>query len=212
MSKEEQTPAAAALPSGEGIPPNAAAATPAGASSALPTPDRVSQFAAPTYDVYYPTDTWSEVLPGLWLGGTHGSDDLAYGSGGTGLGMPQTLVNKDHFDTVITLYAWARPADWFVKELRLGILDSDLSDFDPTTLKDLVISAHTDWRAGKRVLIRCQAGINRSSLVMALLLIRDGMSARKAIELMRKQRGMAVLANGHFVDWLTGQDVRKWRA
>jgi hypothetical protein len=205
MSTADQTPANSAPAEGvsNAIP---------GAASSLPSADRVSAFAAPTYDVYYPTDTWSEVLPGLWLGGTHGSDDLAYGTQGTGLGMPQTLVNKDHFDTVITLYAWARPADWFVKEMRLGILDSDLSDFDPSALKELVISAHTDWRAGKRVLIRCQAGINRSSLVMALLLIRDGMSARKAIDLMRKQRGMAVLANGHFVDWLTGQDVRKWRA
>ena len=173
--------------------------------------DRIQQFAAPQH-AYYPTQTWSQILPGLWLGGTDNSDDLAYGPGGSGLGMPQTLVNKENFDTVVTLYAWARPADWFVKELRLGILDSDTTDLDVEQLYQLVVAAHQDWKAGARVLIRCQAGINRSSLVMALLLIREGMSARKAIELMRKQRGMAVLANAHFVDWLTGLDVRKWRA
>ena len=68
-----------------------------------------------------------------------------------------------------------------------------------------------DWKAGKRVLIRCQAGINRSSLVAALLLIRDGYSARRAIDQLRRTRGGAVLANQHFNDWLLQVDVRRWR-
>jgi protein-tyrosine phosphatase len=126
-------------------------------------------------------------------------------------GMPEATVTKEHFDTVVTLYAWAKPADWFVKELRLGILDGDLSDFDWEEMRNLVLTAHGDWKAGKRVLIRCQAGITRSSLVMALVLIREGFSAKKAIELMRQKRGQAVLANRHFVEWLTDLDVRKWR-
>lgn len=178
---------------------------------AAPTQEQIDKFAAPVYNVFYPVDTWNEVLPGLFLGGTHSSDDMGSARFGGAFGMADTLVNRESFDTVVTLYAWARPADWFVKELRFGIMDSDMSDFSMEDLRALVTTAHADWKSGRRVLIRCQAGINRSSLVMALVLIKDGLSARQAIELMRKQRGQAVLSNHHFVDWLTQLDVRKWR-
>jgi len=151
------------------------------------------------------------VLPGLFLGGTPSEDDLATVLPGQSFGMPEPNITKDDFDTVVTLYAWARPADWFVKEIRLGILDGTMSDFNLDDIRSIVLTAHADWKAGKRVLIRCQAGINRSSLIMALVLIRDGMSAKAAIDLMRSTRGAAVLANSHFVDWLTQLDVRKWR-
>jgi len=171
----------------------------------------IHEFAAPRYDVYYPSDVWNEVLPGLFLGGTASEDDLATVLPGQSFGMPEPSITKDNFDTVVTLYAWARPVDWFVKEIRLGILDGTMSDFNLEDIRSVVVSAHGDWKAGKRVLIRCQAGINRSSLVMALLLIRDGMSAKAAIDVMRSKRGAAVLANSHFVDWLTQLDVRKWR-
>jgi hypothetical protein len=172
----------------------------------------INDYAAPRYDVFYPTQTWNEILPGLFLGGTAPEDDLASDLAGNKFGMPATLVNKDNFDTVVTLYAWARPADWFVKELRLGILDGPMSNFNLEDLKSLVFTAHTDWKSGRRVLVRCQAGINRSSLIMALLLIRDGLAPDEAITLMRNKRGMAVLANGHFVEWLTNLDTAEWRA
>lgn len=183
-----------------------------GSSQAKPSAEQIQEFAAPVYDVYYPTQTWNEILPGLTLGGTDSHDDMANLRFETDVfGMPEATLTKENFDTVVTLYAWAKPADWFVKELRLGILDGDLSDFDWDEMRNLVLTAHSDWKAGKRVLIRCQAGINRSSLVMALVLIREGFSAKKAIELMRQKRGQAVLANRHFVEWLTDLDVRKWR-
>ena len=171
----------------------------------------IHEFAAPRYNVYYPTDVWNEVLPGLFLGGTPSEDDLATVLPGQSFGMPEPSITKDDFVTVVTLYAWARPADWFVKEIRLGILDGTMSDFNLDDIRSIVLTAHSDWKAGKRVLIRCQAGINRSSLIMALVLIRDGMSAKAAIDIMRSTRGAAVLANSHFVDWLTQLDVRKWR-
>jgi hypothetical protein len=183
-----------------------------GSGQAKPSAEQIQEFAAPVYDVYYPTQTWNEILPGLTLGGTDSHDDMAnLRFEADVFGMPDATVTKEHFDTVVTLYAWAKPADWFVKELRLGILDGDLSDFDWDEMRNLVLTAHGDWKAGKRVLIRCQAGINRSSLVMALVLIREGFSAKRAIELMRQKRGQAVLANRHFVEWLNDLDVRKWR-
>ena len=204
---EEKPKKTAATGAGRGSRKSSDTGTPA-----KPSSEQIQEFAAPVYDVYYPTTTWNEILPGLTLGGTDSFDDMAnLASESVGFGMPEATITKEHFDTVVTLYAWAKPADWFVKEIRLGILDGDLSDFDWPEMRNLVIAAHTDWKAGKRVLIRCQAGINRSSLVMALVLIREGFSAKKAIELMRQQRGQAVLANRHFVEWLSQVDVRKWR-
>ncbi len=176
--------------------------------------DKILRGAAPVYDVYYPTDVWTEVLPNLYLGGTHSHEDMMRTEGESvfeEFGVRDPEITKDKFDTVITLYAWARPADWFVKELRYGMLDGEIADLDLGEIKTLVTLAHADWKAGKRVLIRCQAGINRSSLVAALLLIRDGYSARRAIDQLRRTRGGAVLANRHFNDWLLQVDVRRWR-
>lgn len=161
----------------------------------------------PDQRAFYPQNVWDEVKPGLWLGGTHDDHDLAFEK--RRIGRPP--ISREDFDTVITLYAWALPADWFVKEVRLGIHDGDMSDFDMVALRQLVEIAHSDWRAGKRVLIRCQAGINRSGLVMALVLIRSGMSADKAIELMRAKRADSVLRNLTFETWLRSIKPADWR-
>jgi len=163
----------------------------------------------PDQSPYLPENTWDEVKPGLWLGGTHDEHDLRlqarYGSD-----LPQ--ITPEEFQTIVTMYAWAMPADWFVKELRYGIYDGDMSDFDTTDLHELVSTAHRDWKAGKKVLIRCQAGINRSGLIMALVLIRDGMQPEEAIELMRQKRARSVLRNQTFENWLKQVDVKDWRA
>jgi hypothetical protein len=165
---------------------------------------------APRYAVEYPEELWSEILPGLTLGGTDDKDVIFEGIQGWGQDHTPSIT-LENFDTVITMYAFARPVDWFVKEFRFGIYDHDMQDFDTAELHDLVVAAHRDWKKGKRVLIRCQAGINRSGLVMALMLIREGYEAEAAIDLMRHKRGEAVLANQHFERWLLGLDVEGWR-
>ena len=165
---------------------------------------------APRYAVEYPEQLWSEILPGLTLGGTDDRDVIFEGIQGWGQDHTPSIT-IENFDTVITMYAFARPVDWFVKEFRFGIYDHDMQDFDTDELHDLVVAAHRDWKKGKRVLVRCQAGINRSGLVMALMLIRDGYTAEAAIDLMRHKRGEAVLANQHFEQWLMGLDVEDWR-
>lgn len=164
--------------------------------------------ARPDQTPYLPEDLWSEILPGLWVGGT-GSNDEMFSMRSIDA---EPEITKKQFDTVITLYAWARPVDWFVKEIRFGIYDHDMSDFEVAALQDLVSIAHKDWRNGDKVLIRCQAGINRSSLVAALVLIRDGMDAQSAIGLLRTERASAALRNSEFEKWLLAIDPQEWRA
>lgn len=170
----------------------------------------LNQLEAPRYDVYYPVDLWNEILPGLHLGGTDDADVVHEGAAVSRFDH-KAFITRDDFDTVVTMYAFARPVDWFVKELRFGVYDSDMKDFQTDELRDIVVTAHRDWKNGKRVLVRCQAGINRSGLVMALMLIREGYTAEDAINLMRTKRGEAVLANKHFEAWLKDVKVSDWR-
>ena len=58
------------------------------------------------------------------------------------------------------------------------------------------------WLDGAEVLIRCQAGMNRSGLVTALVLVMAGLTPAQAVALIRRQRGSARLFNQHFVTWL----------
>ena len=169
---------------------------------------KLNEGQRPDQSPYLPDNTWDEIKPGLWLGGTHDEHDMRWGRPNHEL----PPIGPEDFDTIITMYAWARPADWFVKEIRFGIYDGDMSDFDAASLHEIVTIAHRDWKAGKKVLVRCQAGINRSGLVMALVLIRDGMSAAKAIELMRSKRARSVLRNETFEKWLLALKPADWRA
>lgn len=161
---------------------------------------------APVHDINWDFPLWSEILPGLFLGGTDDDDTIEDASN---IHASRTIT-KDHFDTVVTLYAWANPVDWFVQELRYGFYDSGLegnADYD--SLHEAAEFAYKAWKSGKRVLIRCQAGINRSSLTMGLVLMLDGYPAAAAIELMRSKRSNAVLLNDDFVDYLHIKDATK---
>jgi hypothetical protein len=157
---------------------------------------------APVHDIGWDFPLWSEILPGLWLGGTDDNDTIETG---VDTYKPR-MITKDDFDTVITLYSWAQPVDWLVEEVRYGFYDSEISHIDFAAVERAADFAYQAWKSGKRVLIRCQAGINRSGLVMAHVLMKDKYKAREAIDLMREKRSKAVLLNRHFVDYLVMSD------
>ena len=139
---------------------------------------------------------YNQILPGLFMGGTANDDVVHVGNGGN------YRVTARDFDTVVTMYSYANPVDWNVKEYRYGIYDSIIADINLPRLERLVEEAYSSWKNGERVLIRCQAGLNRSGLVTALVLMKDGYSAREAIELIREKRSPEALFNDHYVDWL----------
>lgn len=164
------------------------------------------QYYAPTYrgtlDDYLSQPLWSEIVEGLWQGGT-ADDDI-------NIQKKKPAINPMNFDAVVTLYQPANPADWFVKEYRFGMMDSRIEDVNLFDLFDAVKFAHDQWMRGGKVLIRCQAGWNRSGLVMALVLIRAGWSAQAAIDLIREKRHSA-LCNQKFASWLIQEDPENWR-
>lgn len=148
------------------------------------------------------TDPWhlpeyagSEILPGLFQGGTEDDDVIYFGHG-------DRYADAVAYDVIITLYASAQPAPWGVEEVRYGFLDAGLDGADTGRVIRLARAAFDRWLAGDTVLIRCQAGLNRSGLVTALVLIMAGLSPAQAIFRIRERRSPAALFNQDFVTWL----------
>ena len=151
---------------------------------------------------YQPTSLYSEIAPNLFMGGTADEDVIhqavAYNKARTDL----------PFDAIITMYAWANPADWRVQEFRYGIYDSAIADIDLDRLKQVVEFGYNRWLSGDRVLVRCQAGLNRSGLVTALIMMSTGLDAETAIEQIRKNRADIALFNNNYVEWLMSEGAQ----
>jgi len=157
------------------------------------------------------TDEWpayepDEILPGLFQGGTHDHEVIGFP---TPVGhydrMSHQVDPANHvfpFDLVVTLYADAQPAPWGVQETRFGFPDGSLQSRDIDRVVAIARDTHRHWQAGDNVLIRCQAGVNRSGLITALILIIEGIEPAEAIELIRTKRSSVVLSNAHFENWL----------
>lgn len=143
-----------------------------------------------------PQDLYSEILPGLWQGGTHDFDTLEF---------PKEYPiwkSQREFDSVATLYAIAHPVGWGVAERRYGFPDSVLSEKDIPEIHSIADWVYEEWKSGKKVLVRCQAGWNRSGLVTALALLKDGYKPIEAISLIRERRSPSALCNADFVNYL----------
>lgn len=149
---------------------------------------------APRYEIDYPQELWSEILEGFWIGGTDDNDIYDQ--------LEKPMITKKDFDTVFTAYSYANPVDWFVKEIRYGFYDSREAGFNPEELDDIASMMYADWKKGKKVLFRCQAGLNRSSLCAALVLMKAGYTADEAIALIRQKRSKYALFNRSFVEYL----------
>ena len=139
---------------------------------------------------------YSMIAPNLFQGGT---DDLDVIHLAQTNNRPRTDLP---FDAIVTMYAWARPADWNIQEFRYGVPDASIKDIDLDRLRQAVDFGYDRWKQGDRVLVRCQAGLNRSGLVLALILIKDGLTPTQAISRIRDNRGEDALFNRDFHNWL----------
>ena len=143
-----------------------------------------------------PISLYSEILTNLFMGGTDDEDVIH---------IPARVYSRREdlpFDSMVTMYAWARPADWNVQEFRYGVPDASIKDIDLNRLRQAVEFGYDRWKQGDRLLVRCQAGLNRSGLVMALILIKDGYTPYQAIDLIRQRRTDIALFNENFANWL----------
>lgn len=150
--------------------------------------------------VPFTTSPWDEVIPNLWQG-CHRYDDED--------GKDAKAIVGDEFNLVISLYSWPGhgPADG-VEHHRIILADGVLKSADLGMVRRLADVAEQAIRDERRTLVRCQAGLNRSGLVVAFTLMRLGYSAADAIDLIREKRSPNALCNAHFVRYVFAESVR----
>lgn len=132
---------------------------------------------------------------------SHVVGNIYQGGCSTGLVLPTSIVN------VISLYKWERYLlhDGVNNFYEYTMYDSEDGIPEPYQLDGIIEVAEILVDEGP-TLIHCQAGLNRSSLVAALLLVRLGYTGRSAIELLRERRSPAVLCNKAFERYVLACD------
>lgn len=118
-----------------------------------------------------------------------------------GLVLPAFIVH------LVSLYPWERYTVNHDLASRTDVraYDDDVEHLE-TQLEGLAAWVSACLETGP-TLVHCQAGLNRSSLVAACVLIHRGRTARQAIDLLRDRRSPAVLCNRSFEAWLLDQDT-----
>ncbi|MFI2430943.1 dual specificity protein phosphatase family protein [Streptomyces sp. NPDC018693] len=145
-------------------------------------------------DVPAPESAWSEVVPGLWMGG----HEFRARSG-----QVEPAVVRKEFDLVQTLLRLpGHGPDAGVQHQVWPIPDGPLDGTQLAGVMRLAQAAGDALDQGRRVLVRCYHGYNRSGLVVAHALVHRGHTAEDAIGLIRSRRSPWALHNDLFVEYL----------
>ena len=134
-------------------------------------------------------DPWNEVVPGLFQGG----HDVLSQSG-------SACVVGDEFDLVVSLAT--RPGygpSEGVEHVVLRLADAAIDPATGARVDEVAARVADAVRDGRRVLVRCSGGLNRSGLVVASALVRLGSTPDTAIAAVRAARGPWALTNPGFV-------------
>ena len=129
----------------------------------------------------------SEIVPNLWLGGCE-----------EGLVLPTFIKH------LVSLYPWEKYTvhHELQSSLIMRMYDSTDQAFDQVDSLARWVNDSRDWAP---TLVHCQAGLNRSSLVVCRALMLAGMPSDEAIDLVRTKRSPACLSNPSFARWLAAQ-------
>lgn len=131
----------------------------------------------------------SQITDGLWQGGCE-----------TGLVLPSFI------DHLVSLYPWERYTIKHRLQSEMYVTLYDSTDQGYEMVDSIAQWVNTCRETGGNVLVHCQAGLNRSSLVAARALMLDGLSGDDAIHLLRRQRSDACLCNPAFEEHLRSFD------
>lgn len=121
-------------------------------------------------------------------------------------GCETGLILPDFIKHVVSLYPWERYQTHprVESELYVQMYDSEDQGYEQL---DAVANWVNQCRSTGQVLVHCQAGLNRSSLVAARAIhLREGFPGAEIIKDLREARSPAVLCNPAFE-----AEVRSWR-
>ncbi len=141
-------------------------------------------------DVPPPESPWSEIRTGLWMGGHVWAGEV------------RVIVERE-FDLVLSLYqreGHGPPLE--VEHHYAEMPDGPLTPRQIADVRRFAVLAAEAVRAGRKTLVRCHAGYNRSGLVVAQTLVELGLTVPDAITLIRRQRSPWALHNKLFVQYL----------
>lgn len=139
-------------------------------------------------------DPWNEVAPGVWMGG----HDVRSQS-------QTACIVTDQFDVVVSMTTRSGYGpDDEVEHHVARMADANVDEGVAARVAELAEVVADAAAAGKRVLVRCSGGLNRSGLVVASALVRMGHDADEAIAMVRTARGPWALTNPAFVSHLRG--------
>ncbi|MEU0007784.1 protein phosphatase [Streptomyces sp. NPDC006314] len=145
-------------------------------------------------DVPAPERPWSEIVPGLWMGG-HEFRGRS--------GRLELAVVRDEFDVVQSLLRLSGYGpDAGVEHHVWPIPDGPLDGTQLAGVMRLARAVNETLDAGRRVLVRCHHGYNRSGLVIVHALVQRGHAPDEAIQLIRARRSAWALHNQLFVEYL----------
>ncbi|MBN0047419.1 dual specificity protein phosphatase family protein [Streptomyces actuosus] len=145
-------------------------------------------------EVPAPQSPWNEIVPGLWMGGHEFRGRT---------GQLEFAVVHDEFDLVQTLLRLpGHGPDQGVEHHVWAIPDGPLDGTQLAGVIRLAEAACEALDAGRRVLVRCYHGYNRSGLVVAHALVRRGHAPEEAIRLIRSRRSPWALHNELFAEYL----------
>ncbi|MFF0294764.1 protein phosphatase [Kitasatospora sp. NPDC004614] len=149
-----------------------------------------------------PEEPWNEVAPGLWMGGHYWHDPT---------GELQFVCVGAEFDLVVSLFtAPGHGPDPGVEHLVAEVPDDPLDAGQLAAVQAAAEYTAAAVAAGRRVLVRCHSGYNRSGLVVAQALVELGADAAGAIRRVRARRSPWALNNELFVAYLeTGLDTAR---
>lgn len=150
-------------------------------------------------NVPFARDPWNQLVLNLWLGGHDYSPDGEWG------GRETPKITSDMFNTVISFYqrdGYQTTPMGDVGHYYYRMPDGELDEQDLNEVYALSKVALEVINRPAPVLLRCQAGLNRSSLCAGYVLMQIGFTPEKAIDLIRQKRSPYALCNSSFVEYL----------
>ena len=120
-------------------------------------------------------------------------------------GCRDGLILPKYIKRVFSLYPWERyTMNSNVELAEIKMYDSEEQTFEQV---DEIAFKVVDHLWDTPTLVHCQAGLNRSSLIAArVLMIHDGFTAADAVKFLRERRSPACLCNRSFEEWILGLD------
>ena len=132
----------------------------------------------------------NEVLPRLWLGDYHASQD-------------ETFLRGNHIDVVFNCTK-DLPFSRVVSKLYRIPLDDNLEEVEIRNAGlwagEIAMKIHQHYKAGDRILVHCMAGRQRSAASIAMFMILyTGDRTENIIKYMRSKRPVAFLPQPNFL-------------